>query len=106
MAGLDSAPQPSEKEDPRLVSRNARYGLWLFFVYLCIYGGFMALSAFAPPRVMAIQVIGGVNLAVLYGFGLIGAAWVLAIIYMYLCQRAIGPSAAVVLDTNTQENRA
>jgi hypothetical protein len=32
-------------------------------------------------------VIGGVNLAVVYGFALIGLAFVMAIIYMALCRR-------------------
>ena len=57
---------------------NARLGIFLFILYLLIYAGFVALSAFAPS-VMAKPVIGGVNLAVVYGFALIGLAFVMAI---------------------------
>jgi uncharacterized membrane protein (DUF485 family) len=62
-----------------------RYGLWLFLVYVILYGGFMGISAFAPER-MAQAPFGGVNLAVLYGLGLIVAAVVLALVYVVLCR--------------------
>ena len=41
----------------------------------------IALAAFAPAR-MKEPALGGINLAVLYGMGLIVAAFVLALIYM------------------------
>ena len=65
---------------------NARLGIVLFIVYLLIYAGFVALSAFAPS-VMAKPVIGGVNLAVVYGFALIGLAFVMAMVYAIACRR-------------------
>ena len=65
------------------IARNARIGLWLFAVYVLLYGGFMALNAFYPQR-MAQPALGGVNLAVTYGLVLIVAAFVLALIYMFL----------------------
>jgi uncharacterized membrane protein (DUF485 family) len=65
---------------------NARLGIVLFIFYLLIYAGFVALSAFAPT-VMAKPVLGGVNLAVVYGFALIGLAFVMAIVYAMLCRR-------------------
>lgn len=73
------------EDHPEMISRNSRYGLILFSVYLAFYAGFMLLSAFAP-RKMAEQPFGGVNLAVLYGMALIVGALVLASIYMYLCR--------------------
>ncbi len=79
-----------EAENPQLVTRNTRTGLWLFVVYLALYAGFMGLSTFAP-QVMKIRPFGGLNLAVLYGFGLILAALILAIIYLLLCRRPIAP---------------
>jgi uncharacterized membrane protein (DUF485 family) len=69
---------------PEIITRNARYGLILFFVYLLVYGGFVALSAFSPET-MAAPAVAGVNLAVVYGFVLIGLALVLAIVYMAVC---------------------
>ena len=65
---------------------NARVGIVLFLFYLLIYASFVALSAFAPAT-MAKPVIGGVNLAVVYGFVLIALALVLAIVYMLMCKR-------------------
>ena len=65
------------------VARNARIGLWLFAVYLLLYGGFMVLNAFYPRR-MAQPVFAGVNLAVTYGLVLIVGAFVLALLYMFL----------------------
>jgi uncharacterized membrane protein (DUF485 family) len=77
----------AEREDLRLITRNARYGLWLFGVYLVIYGTFVIVTAFTP-QTMAISA-GGVNLAVVYGMGLIAAAMVLALIYTLLCRRGL-----------------
>ena len=83
MAELDSPLH--EDDDPKISARNSRYGLWLFGLYLVLYGGFMGLSAF-EPQLMAKAPFGGVNLAILYGFGLIVAALVLALLYMVLCR--------------------
>jgi uncharacterized membrane protein (DUF485 family) len=66
-------------------SRNARLGLIFFFAYVLLYGAFVYLSAF-HPQVMAIDALAGVNLAVVYGLGLILAAIVLAVIYMFVCR--------------------
>ena len=65
------------------IARNARIGLWLFGVYLLLYGGFVALNAFLPER-MSRPVFAGVNLAVTYGLLLIIGAFVLALLYMFL----------------------
>jgi uncharacterized membrane protein (DUF485 family) len=70
--------------------RNARLGLVLFFVYLALYGGFVGLAAFAPG-VMQRTPAAGVNLAIWYGFGLIAAAIVLALIYGWLCRDSSEP---------------
>ena len=58
----------------------------LFFVYLGFYAGFMGLAAFAPA-VMGRPAVVGVNLAIVYGMGLIAGALVVAAIYMWLCGR-------------------
>jgi uncharacterized membrane protein (DUF485 family) len=65
---------------------NARAGLWLFFVYLAFYGGFMGLAVFVP-QAMGRPVLAGVNLAITYGMALIAGALVVAAIYMWLCGR-------------------
>jgi uncharacterized membrane protein (DUF485 family) len=80
---------PSDDDHPELAAANAQAGLWLFAVYLAFYAGFVGLSAFAPD-LMARSPFGGLNLAVLYGFFLIVAALVLALIYMAACRRSAG----------------
>ncbi len=66
-------------------TRNSRIAMALFVVYLALYGGFVFLNAFAAD-VMDQKPMAGVNLAILYGFGLIVAAFVLALIYGLVCQ--------------------
>lgn len=66
------------------MSRNARIGIWLFGVYLLLYGGFVLINTFSPHTMEATP-IEGVNLAIIYGFGLIVAALVLALIYGWMC---------------------
>ena len=84
----DPVPRERVHDDhhPETVSRNARVGLALFAVYLALYGGFMALNAFAPER-MGRAPFGGINLAVMYGLVLIVGAFVLAVLYMFLVRR-------------------
>src|SRR5688500_501019 len=88
----DGPPSQHRDDHAPTIARNARYGLILFAVYLLLYGGFMALSALAPQR-MGKPFLGGVNLAVIYGFALIIAALVLALVYMMLC-RPVAPDEA------------
>ena len=65
---------------------NARLGLWLFAIYLALYLGFVFLSAFAP-QMMEQPFVAGLNLAIVYGFGLIVGALVMALVYGMLCKR-------------------
>ena len=88
MVGLDHGPNlPAEPDRPETAVRNSRYGLVLFAIYLALYGGFVLVSAFAP-EVMDRTPVAGVNLAVLSGFGLIAAAFVIALFYGWLCRSA------------------
>ncbi len=70
-------------------SRNSRTGLILFAVYLLFYGGFVFINAFYPAS-MEQTPIAGLNLAVLYGFGLIFGAIILSAVYGLLCGDASG----------------
>lgn len=58
-----------------------RIALGLFLLYLAVYVGFVAVSAFAP-QVMAATPVAGLPLSLLYGFALIALAFVLAGIYL------------------------
>ena len=60
--------------------QHSRLGLTLFLLYLCLYGGFVLINTFRPDW-MQIRPLAGVNLAILYGFCLILAAFILALIY-------------------------
>ena len=63
---------------------NARLGFVLFAVYSVFYGSFVLLNAFVPD-IMETKPALGINLAILYGFGLIIAALVLALVYGTMC---------------------
>jgi uncharacterized membrane protein (DUF485 family) len=64
---------------------NKNIGLLLFAVYLAFYGGFVVLVAW-DYRLMGREVIGGLNLAVIWGLGLIVGAFILAMVYMGLAR--------------------
>ena len=66
-------------------SHNTRFALVLFAIYLILYLGFMGISAF-EPGLMAKPIFAGVNLAIVYGMGLIFAAFVLALVYALGCK--------------------
>ncbi len=67
-----------------MLPRSSRLGLTLFAVYLALYGGFVGLNTFAPTAMEATP-WAGINVAILYGFGLILAAVVLALVYGIFC---------------------
>jgi uncharacterized membrane protein (DUF485 family) len=71
----------SAEPSPTELPRASGLGLALFAVYLVLYGGFIALCAFNLEW-MGRKGPLGLNHATLYGFGLIVAAFVLALIYM------------------------
>jgi uncharacterized membrane protein (DUF485 family) len=68
--------------------RPSRLGLALFGLYLALYAGFVLLNSF-QPALMEWRPFGHVNLALLYGLGLIAVAFVLAVLYDWL-RRAAG----------------
>lgn len=82
-------------------THNSRIGLAMFVVYLVFYGGFVLLSAFSP-QTMEITPLAGVNLAIWYGFGLIGLAILLALVYGWICRSGAQPPAA----TDTREGHS
>ncbi len=73
-------------------TRITRIGLSLFAVYLAVYGGFVLLAAFSPET-MEVTPLAGVNLAIWYGFGLIVAAILLALVYGWACRKDAQPTS-------------
>ncbi len=63
-------------------ARHRRFGLKLFLVYLAVYAGFIGIAGFDHAALSAKSLF-GLNLAVLYGFGLIGLAFVLALVFLF-----------------------
>ncbi len=63
---------------------KSKLGVVLFIVYLLIYSGFVAINT-VSPKTMGATVFAGLNLAVVYGFGLIILAIVMGLIYNAIC---------------------
>jgi uncharacterized membrane protein (DUF485 family) len=89
MPALDQPPPPAEPRDADAERHNARLGLALFAVYLAAYGAFVLLNAFWPELMDAV-VVAGLNLAVVWGLGLIVGALALALVYAQLCRTPAG----------------
>jgi uncharacterized membrane protein (DUF485 family) len=90
---------PDDQPPPSSWAHNARIGLILFFLYLALYAGFIGIAAF-NPHAMATPVLAGANLAIVYGLGLIVAAFALALLYMVLCHNE--PPAEIHAATETE----
>ncbi|HLT86509.1 MAG TPA: DUF485 domain-containing protein [Sphingobacterium sp.] len=74
----------TEKES--LTKRKSALGIRLFFIYLICYAGFVVIGVF-QYELLAVQVLGGLNLALAYGIGLIVFAVILGVIYNYYCTK-------------------
>lgn len=81
---IESRRLPSEA-NLAIQRSNARLGLVLFFIYLVLYAGFVLVSAFMADS-LDWRPAGGLNLALLWGFGLIVTALVLALVYGLLAK--------------------
>jgi len=89
MAPSEHRPTRSEQA----AGRSARIGFGLFWIYVALYGGFIGLVLFAPALLSA-RPLGGVNLAIASGLGLIVAALLLAVVYMVACRIVEGADTA------------
>lgn len=78
------AESPTEKD--HAIAYKTRLGVQMFFVYALVYAGFVMINIFKPV-LMEKEIIFGLNLAVVYGFGLIILSLIMALIYNYLCVR-------------------
>ncbi len=65
---------------------KTRLGVKMFIGYTLVYAIFVAINATTPKTMQSIVL--GQTAAVIWGFGLIGLALVMAIIYNHLCTRA------------------
>ena len=70
----------------RLISeRNARLGRWFFATYALIYLLFVLVNAFWP-HMMEQTPVAGISLAVTSGVALILFAFVLALVFGFVCR--------------------
>ncbi len=65
---------------------KTKLGITMFIVYTLVYFGFVVINATKPSLMQ--EVILGQTLAVVYGFGLLFFALILAVIYNQLCNNA------------------
>jgi len=65
---------------------KSRLGVRMFWIYAIVYAGFVLINVLWP-KMMSTIIFAGLNLAVVYGFGLIVFAMILALIYNWLCTR-------------------
>jgi uncharacterized membrane protein (DUF485 family) len=63
---------------------KASLGVYMFIMYAIVYAGFVAIPLF-KPELMDKKIMLGMNLAPVYGFGLIVLALVMALIYNTMC---------------------
>ena len=65
---------------------KARIGVILFLIYGLVYAGFVIVNTVSPGT-MGMEVLAGLNLAVVYGFSLIVLAIVMGLAYSIVCDR-------------------
>ena len=66
--------------------RKTKLGIWMFILYTIVYGLFVAIGV-VNYEAMGISVIGDLNLAITYGFGLIILAIIMGLIYNWRCTK-------------------
>ncbi len=82
---MDHGGESTELRDEAVERHNAKVGMILFVAYLAVYSAYMIVNVLAPSW-MDIVPFWGLNLAVIWGMGLIIGALVLSIVYMLLCR--------------------
>jgi uncharacterized membrane protein (DUF485 family) len=78
---------------------KTRLGVKMFFVFAAIYAVFVGLNV-ADPLAMECVIFAGLNLAVVYGFGLIILAIIMALVYEKMCSK----QEDLLADTDNEES--
>jgi uncharacterized membrane protein (DUF485 family) len=68
------------------IPKKTRLGVVLFFVYSAIYTGFVIIGTLYPDSLGG-RIIANLNLAVVYGMGLIILAAIMGLFYNYFCTK-------------------
>jgi uncharacterized membrane protein (DUF485 family) len=80
---MDHGPSTEWNEDEKTSRLKSKIGIWMFAVYSVIYATFILINVI-DPELMGLD-IGNLNLAIVYGFGLIIFALILALVYNAIC---------------------
>ena len=72
--------------EDRASEYKARLGIYLFIFYVLVYAGFIVINVMSP-KTMGVIVMAGLNLACVYGFGLILLAIIMGVIYNHMCTK-------------------
>ena len=70
--------------EDKAIGFKTRIGIILFAVYGAVYALFILINAI-NPKLMGLESLFGLNLAVVYGFGLIILAFLMGITYNIIC---------------------
>ncbi len=68
------------------IPKKTKLGVILFIVYSAIYSGFVFIGTIYP-EFMGARTIGNLNLAFVYGMGLIVLAIIMGIVYNHFCTK-------------------
>ncbi len=75
----------TKNEEDKASKIKTKIGMWMFILYTLVYSGFIFITV-TNPDLMGTD-IGYLNLAIVYGLGLIVFALILALIYNFLCTK-------------------
>lgn len=75
----------TEWKDDNTANQKSKIGIIMFLIYFIVYAGFILINV-VNPQLMKMD-IGSLNLAIVYGLGLIVFAVILALIYNLLCTK-------------------
>jgi len=73
-------------EEDKASDYKSKLGMKMFIFYVLVYAGFIIINL-VNPKAMGLIVFAGVNLACVYGFGLIILAIIMGLVYNYKCTR-------------------
>ena len=83
---MDHEPSVEYHECAELLAYKQKAGLRLFFIYSGIYGVFVLINTLFPSMMESVIFL-GLNLAIVYGIGLILIAIILGLLYNHQCTK-------------------
>ncbi|MBN2395218.1 MAG: DUF485 domain-containing protein [Candidatus Atribacteria bacterium] len=75
-----------KSDSENMTAYKVRIGMYMILLYALVYFGFIVINI-SNPFLMERIIFGGLNLALVYGIGLIIFALILALIYNSMCSK-------------------